>query len=67
MTKLNKLLLASALGILFFFFFFPIAVAAANPDAFQALREYFSFLIRLAVEMAQKGLEALIKYFEALE
>ena len=66
MKSLSKLSLALILGI-FFLFLFPIAVAAANPDAFQALREYFAFLVRLAAEMAQKGLEALVKYFETLE
>ena len=64
--RISKFLVLLAFGILFLLFT-PIAVGAAtNPDALQGLKEYFSFLIRLTAEIAQKGLEALIKYFETL-
>ena len=59
---MNKLSRALILGALLFFLF-PVAVGAAtNPDALAGLVEYFAFL----VDLAQKGLEALIAYFQTL-
>ena len=58
----NKLSFALILSI-FLFLLLPTAViAATNPDALAGLVEYFTFLL----ELARKGLEALVAYFQTL-
>jgi len=66
MTK-KKIALIAVIGVLAAFFLIPTAVGAVTqPQALAGLKEYYQFLLQLAKDMAEKGLDAYIEYLKAL-